>query len=77
MRKNVYQSTTKIVVDRETGEIAQIETVKKQKIEINSEPFYMVFIDYMAPIFSLKMAHRNLYYLNYVQWLRLIQDVYH
>lgn len=31
-----------------------IETVKKQNIEIDSEPFYMVFIDYMAPIFSLK-----------------------
>lgn len=54
MRKNVYNTTSTIVVDKETGEISQVETVKKQKIEITSEPFYMVFIDYMAPIFSLK-----------------------
>ena len=54
MAKNVYQVTTREVLDRTTGEIGFAETVKKQKITIESESFYMVFIDYMAPLFSLK-----------------------
>ena len=54
MRKNVYNSVTKTVIDRTTGEISEIETIKKQKITIESEPFYMVFIDYMSPLFQLK-----------------------
>ena len=54
MAKNVYQVTTREVFDRTTGEIGYAETVKRQKITIESESFYMVFIDYMAPLFSLK-----------------------
>ena len=52
-RKNIYQVETKEVVDLETGEIGTIETVKKQKISFESEPFYMVFIDYVAPLYKL------------------------
>lgn len=52
-RKNTYFVETTEVVDKETGEIGKVENVKKQKITIESEPFYMVFIDYIAPLFNL------------------------
>lgn len=55
-RKNIYQVETKEVVDLETGEVGTIETVKKQKISFDSEPFYMVFIDYVAPLYKLSNA---------------------
>lgn len=54
MRKNTYSSTQTIVVDKTSGEISNIETVKKERIYIESEPFYMVFIDYISPLFNLK-----------------------
>lgn len=54
MRKNIYNTTTTTVLDKETGEISTVEIVKKHRIEIESEPFYMVFIDHMAPLFNLK-----------------------
>lgn len=52
-RKNTYYVETKEVVDLETGEVGVVEQVKHQKISIESEPFYMVFIDYVAPLFNL------------------------
>lgn len=54
MRTNTYYVATKEVADLTTGEIARVEQVKKQKVSFDSEPFYMVFIDYMAPLFNLK-----------------------
>lgn len=54
MRKNTYSSTQTVVVDKTSGEISSIETVKKERIYIESEPFYMVFIDYISPLFNLK-----------------------
>lgn len=53
MRKNTYYSDTKTVVDLETGEIGTVETVKRAKVTIESEPFYMVFIDHIAPFYNL------------------------
>lgn len=52
-RKTTYHVESKEVVDVQTGEVGTIETVKRQKITIESEPFYMVFIDYIAPLFNL------------------------
>lgn len=64
-RKNIYQVETKEVVDLETGEIGTIETVKKQKISFDSEPFYMVFIDYVAPWYKLSNSTSK----NVLAWL--------
>lgn len=53
-RKITYDSKETTVVDRQTGEVAKIELQKRSKIYIDSEPFYMVFIDYLAPLYDLK-----------------------
>jgi hypothetical protein len=47
--------TTKVseILDKETGEIIKYESQKVHKEKINSENFYMVFLDYMAPLFKL------------------------
>jgi len=52
-RKNIYDVETREVVDMATGEVGTIETVKRQRISFESEPFYMVFIDYVAPLYKL------------------------
>lgn len=52
-RKTTYLVDTTQVVDTQTGEIATVETVKRHKISVDSEPFYMVFIDYIAPFYNL------------------------
>ena len=51
--KNTYYSQTREVLDLTTGEVARLETTKRHKITIESDGFYMVFIDYVAPIFKL------------------------
>lgn len=56
MRKNVYNSVVKEVYDKETGEIAKVEVTKHQRIHLDSEPFYMTFINHTAPLFNLKSA---------------------
>lgn len=53
MRKTVYNSEVREVVDLETGEVGKVEKVKRAKITIDSEPFYMVFIDHIAPFYNL------------------------
>lgn len=53
-RKITYDSKETTVIDRQTGEIAKVELQKRSKIYVDSEPFYMVFIDYMAPLYDLK-----------------------
>ncbi len=47
--------TTQITetIDKTTGELLHIESQKTIKEKINSENFYMVFLDYMAPLFQL------------------------
>lgn len=54
MRKTTYSSVTKEMCDFTTGEVAQIETMKRQKNSIDDEEFYMTFINMVAPLFELK-----------------------
>lgn len=50
-----YQQITQTqTVDVNTGEILQYETQKTYTRKIESESFYMTFIDYIAPLFNLK-----------------------
>lgn len=47
--------TTKVleIVDSSTGEVTRQEVQKIIKEKVDSENFYMVFLDYMAPLFKL------------------------
>lgn len=54
MGKTTYYVKEQVVLDQQTGEVASIETVKKHKIKIDADKFYMTFIEYMAPVFGLK-----------------------
>lgn len=65
IRKTTYRVDTKEVIDRETGEYGKIEIAKKQKIAIDSEPFYMVFVDYVSPFFNLS----NITSKNVLVWM--------
>lgn len=47
-------STFKEVVDRETGEIVLTETSKCFTKKVDSELFYMTFIEYMSPLYNIK-----------------------
>lgn len=48
------QVIEKQTIDVNTGEILQYDTTKTYTRKIESESFYMTFIDYIAPIFNLK-----------------------
>lgn len=52
--KKIISSTVHEVLNPETGELMQYETSKTYKEKINSDNFYMVFLDYMAPLFKIK-----------------------
>lgn len=52
--KKIVSTTVKEVLDPTTGEVMQYEASKVYKEKINSENFYMVFLDYMAPLFKIK-----------------------
>lgn len=41
-------------VDLNTGEIKEYETQKTYTRKVETESFYMTFIDYIAPLFNLK-----------------------
>lgn len=50
-----YQQVTQTqTVDLSTGEIVQYDTTKTYTRKIESESFYMTFIDYIAPLYNLK-----------------------
>lgn len=50
-----YQTTKqKEFIDCETGEVKSIEVSKVFTTKVNSDAFYMTFIDYLSPIFNLK-----------------------
>lgn len=49
--QQVIQTQT---VDLSTGEIVQCDTTKTYTRKIESESFYMTFIDYIAPLYNLK-----------------------
>lgn len=42
------------IVDSQTGEILRVECRKTFKEKVDSEKFYMVFVDYVSPIYKLK-----------------------
>lgn len=48
------QVIQKQIVDVNTGEIVEVETEKIFTRKIESDAFYMTFINYVAPIFKLK-----------------------
>ncbi len=54
MRKNTYSVKQTTYLDSVTGELVTIESVKRQKVAVESDSFYMTFIDYVAPFFQLK-----------------------
>ena len=54
--KNYKSFTQKTVVDKTTGEIIEVETMKNFKIQTTVDKFYMTFIDFAAPIFELKQG---------------------
>ena len=41
-------------VDTETGEIVTIVSAKEYSTKVESDRFYMTFIDYIAPLYELK-----------------------
>lgn len=51
--KKVLTTQVLEIVDQTTGELLRTESKKLIKEKINSENFYMVFLDYMAPLFKL------------------------
>ena len=52
--KKFQQVTCREVVDTQTGEIIQQELVKTFTKKIESDKFYMTFVDYIAPYYNLK-----------------------
>lgn len=52
--KKIVSTTVKEVLDPQTGEVLQYEASKTYKEKITSENFYMIFLDYMAPLFKIK-----------------------
>lgn len=53
MAKKFYQSKTKEIVDMTTGELVAVESEKIFTRKVDSENFYMIYIDHMAPLFKL------------------------
>lgn len=53
MAKKFYQSHTREIVDVNTGELVQVESEKIFTQKIDSENFYMTFLDHVAPLFEL------------------------
>lgn len=52
--KRTVTTSIKEVLDPQTGEIVKYESSKTYKEKINSENFYMVFLDYMTPLLKIK-----------------------
>lgn len=52
--KRTVTTSIKEVLDPQTGEIIKYESSKTYKEKINSENFYMVFLDYMTPLLKIK-----------------------
>lgn len=42
------------IVNTETGEVQTVATSKEYSIKIESDKFYMTFIDYISPMYKLK-----------------------
>lgn len=42
------------VVDSQTGEIMKVDSARTFTQKITEDEFYMIFIDYVSPLFGLK-----------------------
>ena len=42
------------IVDSRTGEIMKIDSARTYTKKISEDEFYMIFIDYVSPLFGLK-----------------------
>lgn len=51
--KKYSQTRTREIVDVTTGELVSVESEKIFTQKIDSDNFYMVYIDHMAPLFKL------------------------
>jgi hypothetical protein len=49
MREKLIQSTTREVIDPETGEITTLESSKVIRKRVKEDSFYMTFIDFISP----------------------------
>jgi hypothetical protein len=47
-------TTTREIIDCETGEVKTIDVTKTFTTKVTSDSFYMTFIDYISPIYKLK-----------------------
>lgn len=54
MAKRITQTTQKEIVDINTGELVKVDTQKTFTEKVNSEKFYMTFLDYIAPLYKLR-----------------------
>ena len=65
MAQRTVYSNVNTITDTNTGEVITYESKKVIKEKIDSESFYMTFLDYIAPVYSLKSAAT----LNLLRWL--------
>ena len=42
------------IIDSRTGEIMKIDSARTYTKKISEDEFYMIFIDYVSPLFGLK-----------------------
>lgn len=54
--KNYKTTNQREIVDRETGEVTQVETEKSFTIQTTADKFYMTFIEYAKPRLKIKYA---------------------
>lgn len=54
MAKRITQTIQKEIVDINTGELVKVDTQKTFTEKVNSEKFYMTFLDYIAPLYKLR-----------------------
>lgn len=48
--------TTTEIVNYETGEVKEIQRSKTYSFKVDSDKFYMTFVDYIAPMYKLTSA---------------------
>lgn len=49
----LQQSIVREVVDKESGEITLMETTKVFTQRVQTDEFYMVFVNYISPMYNL------------------------
>ena len=54
MAKRITQTIQKEIVDINTDELVKVDTQKTFTEKVNSEKFYMTFLDYIAPLYKLR-----------------------